>query len=371
MKKICIVTASRSEYGLLRWLIDEVKNDDQLLLQLVVTGSHLSPEFGLTYTEIEKDDYKIDEKVEIVLSSSSQVGIVKSMGLCSIGFADVFYRLSPDILVVLGDRYELLPICTAALVMNIPIAHISGGDITEGAIDNQVRNAITMMAFLHFPGVKDSAERIERMTGTNRNVYVVGEPGLDNFNRLSLWDRQDLAVNLLLDSSKKWILLTYHPETKLQLEENLNTTKNIIEALDSRNDIQVIITGANSDYCGSQINELLKTIASTNSSKYKFFMSLGQIRYLSLMKEVDFIIGNSSSGIVEAPYLSKIVVNVGERQKGRYISANVVNTSNDLFSISKAIIKASYLKVSTDNYFGNGNSSVKIKDLIKNFLIHN
>ena len=371
MKKICIVTASRSEYGLLRWLIDEVKNDDQLILQLVVTGSHLAAEYGLTYTEIENDGYIIDEKIEILLSSSSLAGIVKSMGICSIGFAEAFNRLKPDIIIVLGDRYELVPICSAALVMNIPIAHISGGDVTEGAIDNQIRNVVTMMSTLHFPGVIDSGKRIQRMTGSNQNMYIVGEPGLDNFNRLKLWNRKHLAENLSLNSSNKWILLTYHPETKLNLDENLITTKNIIEALNLQNDVQVIITGANSDYGGIQINEFLENTATNNYSKYKFFMSLGQLRYLSLMQEVDFVIGNSSSGIVEAPYLGKIVINIGERQKGRYISANVINTSNDLISISKAIEKATTLNVCTDNYFGNGNSSRKIKDIVKNFLNNN
>ena len=193
IKKVCIVTASRSEYGLLRWLIDEVNNDHQLCLQLIVTGTHLSPEFGLTYTEIEKDGYEINEKVDMQISSSDQSGIVKSMGICSIGFSDVFDRLKPDVVIVLGDRYELLPICGAALLMKIPIAHISGGDITEGAIDDQVRNAVTMMATLHFPGVENSAKRIERMRGASKGIHPVGEPGLDNFIRLTLWNRENLA----------------------------------------------------------------------------------------------------------------------------------------------------------------------------------
>lgn len=370
MKKICIVTATRSEYGILRWLIDEVKNDNQLLLQLVVTGSHLSTEFGLTYNEIENDGYSIDEKIEILLSSSSITGIVKSMGLCCIGFADVLNRLKPDIVVVLGDRYELLPICSAALVMNIPIAHISGGDVTEGAIDDQIRNAVTMMATLHFPGVAESAKQIERMRGSSKNIFNVGEPGLENFTRLKLLDRQSLADQLKLDSSCKWVLLTYHPETKLTLDENIGALRNIINALDQIKNIQVVITGANSDFGGQQINEISQRASNCNNSKYKFYNSLGQLRYLSFMKEVAFVIGNSSSGIVEAPFLAKAVVNVGERQKGRYISANVINTSNELNSISDAIEKAISLNLGIDNYFGEGNSSTKIKDTIKYFLFH-
>lgn len=367
--KVCIVTASRSEYGLLRWLIDEVNNDNQLILQLVVTGSHLSPEFGLTYSEIESDGYKIDEKVDIILSSCSKVGVVKTMGMCSIGFADAFNRLKPNIVVVLGDRYELLPICSAALIMNIPIAHISGGDITEGTIDNQVRNAVTMMASIHFPGVEESALRIEKMIGNSENIYIVGEPGLDNFKRLATWNRETISESLSLDISKKWILLTYHPETRIELDENLKAITNIIKVLNKFNDVQVVITGANSDFGGFQINEISQRASICANSKFKFYNSLGQLRYLSFMKEVALVIGNSSSGIVEAPFLAKSVVNVGGRQKGRYISANVINTSTELNSISDAIKKAICSKVSMDNYFGDGNSSIKIKDTIKNFLL--
>lgn len=368
MKKVCVVTATRSEYGLLRWLIDELEKDELLTLQLVVTGTHLSTEFGLTYLEIEKDGYKIDEKVDILITSSSLEGIVKSMGVCSIGFAEVFNRLTPDIMVVLGDRYELLPICCAALIMGIPIAHISGGDVTEGAIDDQIRNAVTMMASLHFPGVKDSADKIEIMTGSNKNIYTVGEPGLDSFNRLKLWSRQKLAEDISLDSSKKWILMTYHPETKLGLEENLLTVKNIINGLNILEDIQVIITGANSDYGGSQINDLLKKVAIQNSVKYKFFLNLGQLRYLSVMKEIECLIGNSSSGIVEAPFLAKPVINIGGRQKGRYSSPNILNCSNDLTSISNALDQVKFMEVVSDTCFGDGNSSIKIKNVLEKYF---
>ena len=189
-KNVCVITAARSEYGVLRWIIDEIQHDDKLKLQLVVTGSHLSSDFGYTYKEIELDGYDIDWKVEMLLSSSTRSGISKSMGLCSIGISDAFDMLKPDIIVVLGDRYELLPICSVALLMEIPLAHISGGDITEGAIDDQVRNAITMMSTLHFPGVISSADRIIQMLDSKKNVFVIGEPGLENFKRLSLFSRE-------------------------------------------------------------------------------------------------------------------------------------------------------------------------------------
>ena len=370
-KKICIITATRSEYGLLRWLIEEVKNDGQLLLQLVVTGSHLSPEFGLTYKEIEKDGYSIDEKVEMILSSNTTSGIVKAMGVCSLGFADVFNRLKPDVVVVLGDRYELLPICSAALVMNIPVAHISGGDVTEGAIDNQIRNAITMMASIHFPGVEASAERIKRMIGSSENIFTVGEPGLDNFMRLKLWSREKLAQELSLKVDKDWILLTYHPETKLDLKTNLSAVKNIINVLNTLPNVQVIITGANADYGGSQINKVLKKEASINKEKYHYITSLGQVRYLSLMKEVKFIIGNSSSGVIEAPFLKKPVINIGNRQKGRYMCGNIISSSYDIKSLNRSIDLAlnSTNEISDSNYYGKGNTSELIFNELKNYIL--
>ena len=371
MKKVCVVTATRSEYGLLRWFMEEIDNDDLLKLQLVVTGAHLSKEFGYTYHEIEKDGFKIDEKVDLFLSTATKEEIAKSMGICSIGFSQVFSRLKPDVVVLLGDRYELLPISSTALVMGIPIAHISGGDVTEGAIDDQIRNAVTMLSSIHFPGTKESAKRIEKMTDSKKNIFPVGEPGLDNFKRLQLLDRDQLAQALKLDTFKKWILLTYHPETKIKLEENIITIKNIIQILNELSEVQVIMTGANSDYGGSQINAYLGSLAKSNNRKFKFFISLGQLRYTSIINEIDFVIGNSSSGIVEAPFLAKPVINIGNRQKGRYMSRNIVNCSHEISSIQNAINKAGSMNLIADKYFGDGNTSLKIKKLLKNFLINN
>lgn len=371
MKKVCVITAARSEYGLLRWLMEEIRGDDVLELQLVVTGAHLSEEFGMTYHEIENDGFKIDEKVDLSLSTTTKANIVESMGICSIGFAKAFDRLKPDVVVILGDRYELLPISNAALIMGIPIAHISGGDVTEGAIDDQIRNALTMMASIHFPGTKESGERIERMIGSTKNIFCVGEPGLDNFKRLKLWTRDEIARELNLDVSKKWALLTYHPETKIGLDENLLSAKNIINALDKISGIQVIITGANSDFGGGQINTFLKSVAQKNSLKFKFFMSLGQLKYSSVLNEIDFVIGNSSSGIVEAPFLAKPVINIGDRQKGRYVSEGVINSSNHMDSIINALGKIRNLSLTTDKYFGDGDASIKVKMILKSLLINN
>ncbi len=231
MKKIAVVTGARSEYGLLRWVIDEIHHATELQLQLIVTGGHLSPEQGLTYRCIEEDGYDIDAKVDMLLSSDCASGIAKSMGMCSIGMSDAFLHLQPDMIVVLGDRYELLPIVGTALVMRIPIAHISGGDITEGAIDNEVRNAVTMMSTLHFPGTQTSAARIGRMIGTMKNVFVVGETNLDNFIRLPNLSRIELADSLGIDADKPWILMTYHPVTKESREKNLLDVQTVLDVL--------------------------------------------------------------------------------------------------------------------------------------------
>lgn len=370
LKKVCVVTAARSEYGLLRWLIEEIKQDDGLVLQLLVSGSHLSVEQGLTYKQIEKDGYIIDEKVEMLLSSHTDVGIVKSMGLCSIGIADSLKRLSPDLLVVLGDRYELLPICSAALLMSIPIAHISGGDITEGAIDDQVRNAVTMMATLHFPGVEESANRIVKMRGSSQFVWPCGEPGLDNFMRLSLWDRSQLANNLQINETKKWILVSYHPETRKSLEQNIEAVSLIHRILDGIEGIEVIITRANVDLGGIEINMYWEDLVKKNGKKYKLYDSLGQLRYLSLMKETACLLGNSSSGIVEAPFLGIPVINIGDRQKGRYFCKNVISIEmnyEDICVILNNILQDK-LRISADYYYGDGHTSKRIKERIKEYL---
>lgn len=372
--KICFVTAARSEYGVLRWLMQEVKDDPEFTLQIIVTGSHLSPEFGNTYKEVEKDGFTIDEKVDMHLASSSKSGIVKSMGFCAIGMADAFEKLNPDLLVVLGDRYELLPICSSALVMNIPIAHISGGDITEGAIDDQVRNAVTKMAVLHFPGTKDSADRIIQMGEKRENVYIVGEPGLDNFNRLTLLSKEELARKFNLDLNKKWVLMTYHPETMISVERNIAVAENIIDSLKEISGVQVIITKANADYGGIQINEYFNRIAINDPEKFKFFDSLGQLGYISLMKYSDCLIGNTSSGIIEAPMLNVPVINIGDRQKGRYLSKNIISANGDVEDIRESLIKVCSpdfkRSAETKNYYGDGNTSKRIYQILKERLLN-
>lgn len=361
-KRICFVTSSRAEYGATRWLIDAVDKSRNLDLLLLVTGSHLSTEFGETYLEIEKDGYAITEKVDMLLSSKSEMAIVKGAALCLLGVSDFLQRERPDAIVVTGDRYELLSICTSALLLRIPIIHISGGDITLGAIDNQVRNAITMMASIHFPVVKEAAENVIRMQGDNKHVYVLGEPGLENFLKLSLMDRAMLATDLSLDPGKKWILLTCHPETCNTLNYNLLMIENILQELLELEDVQIVATKSNFDYGGIQMNDYMEQEVKRSPDRIKSVASLGQLRYLSLMKEVVCVVGNSSSAIIETPYLKTPAINIGNRQKGRYMCENVVSCGINRPEISEAyqlIFTPEYQEklFSTSSYYGNGKSS--------------
>ena len=367
-KKVCVVTAARSEYGLLRWIIDSVHKDDDLELQLVVTGAHLSQEQGLTYRYIEDDGYPIAAKVDMQLSSGGVVSIVRSMGLCSEGFATTFDKLNPDIVVVLGDRYELIPIVSAALVMRIPVAHIAGGDVTEGAIDDEVRNAVTMMSAIHFPGVVAAADNIQRMRGTNLNIFVVGEVGLDNFVRHDLWSKEETANRLSLDLSKKWSLVTLHPETKLTTKENMAMVENLYNAMISVEGVQYVITKANTDLGGIDINKYWEEKVALNQNTMQLYASLGQVRYLSFLKHADVVVGNSSSGIVEAPFMGTPVVNIGDRQKGRHICKNVICCDNTFDEISLALRKATRAQREVDTYWGDGYSSERIVKKIKEYL---
>lgn len=369
MKKVCIITAARSEYGLLRWTIDGVEHNPRLALQLVVTGAHLMSCHGYTYKCIEDDGYPISAKVDMGLDCGSKQSIVESMGRCSLGFAKTFAELRPDIVVVLGDRYELLPICSAALLMNIPIAHISGGDVTIGAIDNEVRNAVTMMSSLHFPGVESSGRNIIRMRNIEANVWVVGEPGLDNFRRSSLMSRQELAENIGIPINNKWILVTLHPETNESLEYNLRMANHIVELTDSMKDASIVISQANADFGGNQINNYWAEVEKQNPEKFHLYPSLGQMRYLSFMNECYAVLGNSSSGIVEAPCLGTPVINIGNRQTGRHICRNVRQVGNNMEEIRDAWegIEKCPMRVK-DHYYGDGHTAEKIVKHIEEYL---
>lgn len=372
MKKICFVTAARSEYGLLKWIMKDVFASGKFQFQLIVTGSHLLKEQGHTIDHILADGFVVDEIVDETIDTSSLEMVADTMGRIAQGFAKAFAKLKPDYIVVLGDRYELLPICNTAFVMRIPIIHLSGGDVTEGAIDDGIRNAVTMLADFHFPGTEESAQNIIRMRGSSDNVWNVGEPGLDSFYREKMLTRTELANNLGLNENSRWALMTYHPETKQSLEHNLKVVQDCISALLKETEIQTVVTYANADYGGQQINEYLEKVATLNPEKIKVIPSLGHARYLSFMHQVDFVLGNSSSGIVEAPFLNIPVINIGNRQKGRHLCANVTQCkpeTQDIFnSVHKMATSPKNENTSDLNYWGDGHTSEKVLAVLEKIV---
>ena len=373
--RICVVTAARSEYGLLRWLMQDIKDDPDLALQVLVTGSHLAPEFGLTVNEIIEQGFVVDAAVDMLLASSSVAATAKGMGLAGIGAADALARLSPDLLFVLGDRYELLPICGAALVMGIPIAHASGGDVTEGAIDDQVRHALSKMAALHFPGSADSARRIAQMGEEAWRIHEVGEAGLDNLRRLPRIPREALAADLGLDPAKDWAMFTWHPETKCSVQENLMTLWAILNALMERENLQVVATYANADYGGQEINEQLETAGLAFEGRLCVRKSLGQLRYINFLREARLMAGNSSSGMLESPALNLPTLNIGDRQKGRLPAPNILSCGRDEASIVKGLktlfspkFSEKLKQAAGDNPYGDGFFAEKTLAVLKNML---
>lgn len=370
MKKICFITATRSEYGLLKWLMKEVDESSEFQLQLVVTGGHLVAEQGHTIDQIISDGFIVDTEVDSKFGFETKEIIAASMGRMAEGMAHAFANLTPDYIVVLGDRYELLPICNTAFVMNIPIIHISGGDVTEGAIDDGIRNAVTMLATYHFPESQESAGNIIRMRGTDKNVWVVGTLGLDLLNHVTLMNRSGLAEELGLDEHKNWVLMTYHPETKRSMEYNIKTVENCCSALMNVPDIQVVATYANLDYGGKAINDFLENVKMQYPYKLCVIPSLGNYMYLSLMKQVIFVIGNSSSGIFETPSLGVHAINIGERQKGRHLCSNIIQCESSEEMISKRIKEVRGRDVDTSDmyYWGDGHTAEKIIEILKNTI---
>jgi len=299
-RKICVVTGSRAEYGLLYWLMKDIQADDQLELQIIATGMHLSPEFGLTYKVIEQDGFTINEKVEMLLSSDTPVGIAKSIGLGVIGFADSFARLNPHLVVLLGDRFETFAAAQAALVSRIPIAHIAGGDITEGAVDEAIRHSISKMSHLHFVTNELSAKRVRQLGENPDYIFNVGSPGLDNIRRLKLLNRRELEEKLNFCFRSKNLLVTFHPVTldEMPSSKQMQELLNALSHLDG--DTGIIFTGSNADAEGRQLNQMIKKFVETHPNAV-YYQSLGQLLYLSVVSQVDMVVGNSSSGIYEVP----------------------------------------------------------------------
>jgi len=338
VKKVCIVTGTRAEYGLLRWVIEGVSKSDCLKLQLCVTGMHLSPEFGLTYKEIEKDGFPIASKVEILLSSDTPSGVTKSMGLGLIGFADELKRLQPDLLVLLGDRYEIMVAAIAATIARVPIAHLHGGEATEGLIDEPIRHSVTKMSHLHFVATEEYRNRVIQLGECPESVFCVGGLGIDNIIKLNLLSRVELEESLGFKLGQKNLLVTFHPVT-LESQRAGHQMNELLEALKNFKDSQIIFTMPNADTEGREIFQLIEKFTAENKNSVGF-TSLGQLRYLSCMKYVDVVIGNSSSGLLEVPSFKKPTINIGDRQLGRIRATSVIDCGACKTEISKAITKA-------------------------------
>jgi GDP/UDP-N,N'-diacetylbacillosamine 2-epimerase (hydrolysing) len=376
-KKICVVTGSRAEYGLFCPLLKEIKSDNRFVLQIVAAGMHLCPEFGLTYKDIEKDGFKINEKVRIPLSSDTEAAVTKSTGLGMIGFADTFSRLKPDLLILLGDRFEIFSAAIAAFIARIPIAHLYGGEVTEGVLDDAMRHSITKMSYLHFVSTEEYRKRVVQLGEDPRRVFKVGAIGIDNIKKLKMLSKDRLERELRFKFGRKNIIVTFHPVT---LENNTTEIqfKNILKALDSFKDLNVIFTKPNADPNGRVIIRLIEDYLKKNPSKGVSFISMGHIRYLSAIKQVDAVLGNSSSGIIEAPSFGKPVINIGDRQRGRIKAGCIIDCNPDLASIRSAIEKAfaprfkDYCKT-VKNPYGDGKAAHRIYKVIKDkiYRIHN
>lgn len=332
MRKICVVTGSRAEYGLLSGLMRAIQEDKDLQLQVIATNMHLSPEFGLTYREIEKDGFQIDKKVQMLLSSDTPNATTKSVGLATIGFADAYEDLQPDLIVVLGDRFEILAAVSAALFFKIPVAHLHGGEITEGAYDDSIRHAITKMSHLHFTSTEAYRQRVIQLGEQPDRVFYVGAIGVENIKRVPLMSQAELEDSIRFKLGEKSLLVTYHPVT-LENHTAADQCQNLLEALDEFPEYKVIFTLPNSDTDGRVIIQLINEYVSLHSERCMAIPSLGLQRYLSALKCVSAVVGNSSSGIIEVPSFGIPTLDIGDRQKGRIAAESVVHCGNDARSI--------------------------------------
>ncbi len=369
MKKIAVFTGTRAEYGLLYWLLKDIQADSELELQLLVSGTHLSPEFGNTYTQIEQDGFNIDEKIEILLSSDTAVGVAKSIGLGVLGFTDALNRLKPDALVILGDRFEALAVAQTAMILRIPIVHLHGGEVTEGAYDDAIRHAITKLSYLHCTSTNEYRNRVIQLGESPSRVKNVGAIGLDHLLRSHFMTVSELSKSLSFSLTKPFLLVTYHPVT-LADEDPETTFQSLLESLDEFNEYQVIITYPNADDSGRRIIPLLENYAKSSPDRVLAIPSLGQKRYLSAVKHSAAVIGNSSSGIIEVPSFDVATVNIGMRQKGRLSAKSVIHChplKNDIVNAIDIGINKTY-KINDEviiNPYGQGDASGQIVTLLK------
>jgi GDP/UDP-N,N'-diacetylbacillosamine 2-epimerase (hydrolysing) len=373
-RKICVVTGTRADYGLLRWVLKGIEDDADLNLQIISTGMHLSPEFGFTYKAIEADGFEIDRKVEMLTSSDTPVGIAKSMGLGMIGFADALNELKPDLMVVLGDRFEIFAAVSTALVARIPVAHLHGGETTEGAFDEAFRHSITKMSHLHFVAADEYKQRVIQLGEQPEYVFLVGGLGIDNIKRLQLLSRNALEADLGFKFGRKNLLITFHPVTL----ENANAEtqmKALLAALTKLEDTQLIFTMPNADTDGRTLIKMVEQFTSQYTNAHAF-TSLGQLRYLSCIAQVDGVVGNSSSGLAEVPSFKKGTINIGDRQRGRLQATSVINCEPNQESIADAIniLYSSSFQVDLSqvrNPYGEGGAAEKIVNTLKSININN
>ncbi|OBT15769.1 UDP-N-acetyl-D-glucosamine 2-epimerase, UDP-hydrolysing [Vibrio tasmaniensis] len=370
IQKVAVFTGTRAEYGLLFWLLKDIQSDPDLTLQLLVSGMHLSPEFGETYQQIEKDGFKIDEKIEILLSSDSAVGTAKSMGLGVLGFSDSLARLQPDVLVILGDRFEALAAAQTAMILRIPIVHLHGGEITEGAYDDAIRHAITKLSYLHGTSTDEYRQRVIQLGEAPERVRNVGAIGLDHLKRADFMSLSELGESLNFSLTKLFFLVTYHPVT-LGNEAPEEAFQALLDALNCFPEHQVILTYPNADDGGRRIIPMLEAYAASQPDRVLAIPSLGQVRYLSAVKYAAAVIGNSSSGIIEVPAFDVPTVNIGSRQKGRLAAKSVLHCEANRADIERAIRSANereYKEAAEEieNPYGQGNTSEKVIEMIKN-----
>ena len=364
-RKICVITGTRAEYGLLQPIMQVIKDDPVFELQVVATGMHLSPEFGLTYKTIEKDGFKINEKIEMLLSSDTSIGVAKAMGLATISMSEMLDRLKPEFIMVLGDRFELLAVTQAALVSRVPVIHLVGGDVTEGAFDEAIRHSITKMSHLHFVTNKESQKRVRQLGENPENIFLVGNPGLDHLNNIKLMTKNELEKSLDYSFRKRNILVTFHSVT-LDEKSSMDSFEELLIALDSFGDeVGIIFTKPNSDTEGRKI---IKRLDKFSQSRINCVVhtSLGQLRYLSAASLVDVVVGNSSSGILEVPSLKTPPVNIGDRQKGRPRADSVIDCKPNSVIIKKSIKKAFKMNCNnTINPYGDGRTAPRVLKVLK------
>ena len=372
MRKICVVTGTRAEYGLLRWLMNGIQQSSKLELQIIVTGMHLSPKFGLTYREIEKDGFCIDKKVEMLVSSDTPNGVAKSMGLGMIGFADCLKDLRPDLILVLGDRYEIFSLVAAAMIARIPVAHLHGGEATEGLIDEPIRHSVTKMSHLHFVATEEYRKRVIQLGEQPGSVFMVGGLGIDNIVKLKLLGHKELEQSLDFKLGSKNLMITFHPVT-LENSTSEEQMQELLAALGKLKDTHLIFTMPNADTGGHILFRLIEDFVEKHPH-LKAFASLGQLRYLSCIQHIDGVVGNSSSGLAEVPSFKIGTINIGDRQRGRIKADSVIDCEPTRQSIGEALKKL----YSTDfqrtlktivNPYGTGGASEAIVKILEDISL--